>query len=679
MSSLSEQSRIAIIAIVAWTLAVGISYLWNIRVLDNQIVELANAEAESNLKRDLSLRLWSTDHGGIYLRVNKDTKPSPFLAHVPERDIITPDGGMLTLQNPAATLREIKKKHAELYGELARITATQYLNPNNAPDEWEVKALGIVEKSREDYSELTTINGMPYLRRMQPMWMEEGCMGCHAWTGIEIGELRGATDIAIPLNKYQAVTHQQKTVVSGIHSSILLIGLIVIGFITNRSKTRLEERKQTETIVKRSEIKFRTLFDTSADAILMLNEKGFFDCNQAALEMFGLQSQDELRHYRPVDLSPATQACGTDSETLAKHYIDSAMQNGTAHFEWVHKRADSEITFLADIVLTSLMLDGKLVLQATVRDITERRQAEERLSHSEQQLRLSQSYGGIGTWEADFIMNTEVWSEAVTQQLGFPDLAEPTWDDFVATIYPDDREHVLNEIDLHLSEGKALDVEYRIIDPQDKIRWMRSIGKAHFDLAGNPTSMQGTVQEITQQKQAEYDLRIAATAFESQEGMMVTDADRILIRVNKAFTTITGYTKDEAIGNNPRMLSSGRHDAIFYEEMWQEINTTDYWAGEVWNKRKGGEIYPEQLTITAVKNTAGIVTNYVGTLSDITLGKKAEHEIEDLAYYDPLTHLPNRRLMIDRIKHSMAASARSGSEGALLFLDLDHFKDLNDT
>jgi len=552
MNLLSEQSRIAIIAIVAWTLAVGISYLWNIKVLDDQIIELANAEAESNLKRDLSLRLWSTDHGGIYLRVNKDTQPSPFLAHVPQRDIITPDGGMLTLQNPAATLREIKEKHEELYGELARITAIQYLNPNNAPDEWEVKALGIVEKSREDYSELTTINGMPYLRRMQPMWMEEGCMSCHAWTGIEIGELRGATDIAIPLNKYQAVTLQQKRVVSGIHFSILLIGLIVIGFITNRRKTRLEERKQAEAIIKRSETKFRTLFDTSANAILMLNEKGFFDCNQAALEMFGLQSQDELRHYRPVDLSPATQACGTDSETLAKHYIDTALQDGTVHFEWIHKRADSETIFITDIVLTSLTLDGKLILQTTIRDITDR-------------------------------------------------------------------------------------------------------------------------------KKIEHELQVSAIAFESQEGMMVTDADSVIIRVNKAFTSITGYNAEEVIGNKPNILSSGRHEAIFYKEMWEAISATDYWEGEVWNKRKDGGIYPEKLTITAVKDSTAIVTNYVGTITDITLGKQAEQKIEELAYYDPLTHLPNRRLMIDRIKHTMAANARSGNRGALLFLDLDHFKDINDT
>ncbi|MDX2369077.1 MAG: EAL domain-containing protein [Colwellia sp.] len=189
-----------------------------------------------------------------------------------------------------------------------------------------------------------------------------------------------------------------------------------------------------------------------------------------------------------------------------------------------------------------------------------------------------------------------------------------------------------------------------------------------------------SVRDITKIKWALEQLRIAATAFELQEGMMVTDDKAVIIRVNKAFTTITGYNAEDVIGHSPKILSSGRHqDAIVYEEVWQQVNTIGYWAGEIWNKRKNGDIYPENLTISAVTNDEGIVTNYVGMLSDITLRKQAEQEIKDLAYYDPLTDLPNRRLMLDRINHAMAVSARSGKECALLFLDLDNFKTLNDT
>jgi len=186
-------------------------------------------------------------------------------------------------------------------------------------------------------------------------------------------------------------------------------------------------------------------------------------------------------------------------------------------------------------------------------------------------------------------------------------------------------------------------------------------------------------RDISARKLAEQQLRIAATAFESQEGMIVTDADRIILRVNRAFTAITGYTADEAIGQTPKLLNSGRHDAAFYAGLWEGLRQCGVWQGEIWNRRKNGEVYPEWLTITAVTGSDGTVTHYVGTLTDITLRKAAEDEIKHLAFYDPLTRLPNRRLLIDRLQHALGASARSRRGGALLFIDLDNFKTLNDT
>ncbi|MEQ1622808.1 MAG: PAS domain S-box protein [Methylococcales bacterium] len=182
-----------------------------------------------------------------------------------------------------------------------------------------------------------------------------------------------------------------------------------------------------------------------------------------------------------------------------------------------------------------------------------------------------------------------------------------------------------------------------------------------------------------ERKQAEIELRIAATAFESQEGMLVTDINHNILRVNSAFTAITGYTAEDVVGKNPRVLQSGQHDANFFVTMWENINTTGSWQGEIWNQRKNGEVFPEHLTITAVKDQNSIICNYVATLTDITLRKEAVDKIERLAFYDPLTGLPNRRLLQDRLKPALTSSHRSGRQGALLFIDMDNFKTLNDT
>ncbi len=180
-------------------------------------------------------------------------------------------------------------------------------------------------------------------------------------------------------------------------------------------------------------------------------------------------------------------------------------------------------------------------------------------------------------------------------------------------------------------------------------------------------------------KQIEDELRIAAISFESQDAMVVTDANGNILRVNKAFTRLTGYSEQEAIGRTPALLSSGRYDKAFYLRIWATLKEKRYWQGEMWNKRKNGKVHAEWLTISAVTSPDGNVTHYVGSFSEITRSKEVEAEMHRLAYYDPVTHLPNRRLLFDCLEEALAVSTRSGRHGALLFLDLDNFKTLNNT
>ena len=468
-------------------------------------------------------------------------------------------------------------------------------------------------------------------------------------------------------------------------------------------------------------------------------------------------------------------------------------------------------------------------------DITKRKQTELELGKSEERLLLSQSAGGIGTWEYDFTTDQSICSDVVLQELGFPLTADKsTWDDVFAAIYPEDRDKVNSVINLHISEGTKLDVEYRIIDVDGKTRWMRTIGEAVFDVDNKPIKLRGTVQDISARKISDQALRILAETgsdnkhniFElivqqlalsqgtryaliaevdkhnpervntlavwanngfidnfsytlagtpcnnviqqeacfypsniqnlfpddpllvdmhaegylglpltnnqgevmgliavlddkpmtnheqvitimrslssrasieleraeslqklnlssrvfsdTHEGITITDSQKFIIDVNPAFCEITGYSRQDVIGQNPRILSSGKQSPQFYADMWKEINEVGHWQGEVWNRKKTGEIYAELLTISSLSDDDDKITHYVGVFSDITQSKKQQEELSLMAHYDVLTGLPNRALFTDRFHQSIAHSKRTKRQFAVCFIDLDEFKPVND-
>ena len=211
------------------------------------------------------------------------------------------------------------------------------------------------------------------------------------------------------------------------------------------------------------------------------------------------------------------------------------------------------------------------------------------------------------------------------------------------------------------------------------LHWLATTIVPFLDAGGKPSQYIAIRTDITERRKAEEQLRIAAATFETHEAILITDTNANIIRVNQAFQDITGYSSEEVLGKNPRILSSGRQDKAFYAAMWQQLLATGSWTGEMWDKRKSGQVYPKWLTITAVKNEQGETTEYVAIFSDITARKQAEEEIRNLAFYDSLTRLPNRRLLLDRFRLALSVSARSNHYGAVLFLDMDKFKTLNDT
>jgi len=231
---------------------------------------------------------------------------------------------------------------------------------------------------------------------------------------------------------------------------------------------------------------------------------------------------------------------------------------------------------------------------------------------------------------------------------------------------------------LVLQSGQPFEVEEQVLQ-NNGIRTYLSVKIPVRDASGEIYAICGVATDISERKQAEVNLLIAAAAFESQESMMITDAQGNIQRVNHAFTETTGYSADEVVGQTARLLKSGRHNADFYREMWASVHRTGGWQGEIWDRRKNGEVYPKWLTISSVKGDDGSISHYIGSHFDISERKKAEAKIHELAYFDQLTTLPNRTLLTDRLEQAKSASARSKNYGALLFIDLDNFKTLNDT
>lgn len=248
--------------------------------------------------------------------------------------------------------------------------------------------------------------------------------------------------------------------------------------------------------------------------------------------------------------------------------------------------------------------------------------------------------------------------------------------------YHDGRHYPGDECPTH----KAI-LEGRVIHVNDEVFWCKDGSHFHVEYTSTPIIDDGVIngavvvfRDISQRRRDEERLRMTATVFENTtEGIIITDPDTRIISVNEAFSTITGYSTEESLGRKPSMLKSGRHDVHFYEAMWDSINREGQWFGEIWNRRKNGELYPEWLNINVVRDEKGQVSHYVGVFSDITTIKQSELDLEFLAHHDPLTELPNRMLFEDRLSHALQTAHRQQGMVALLFLDLDRFKIINDT
>ncbi len=344
---------------------------------------------------------------------------------------------------------------------------------------------------------------------------------------------------------------------------------------------------------------------------------------------------------------------------------------------------------VSGMLLTAFTSIGLLVLTGYTEFVSsqvdkrtqELRQSNHRLTASEKQFRKLVETQSAIVWRADPVTFKFLFvsSEALSI-LGYPIkqwLSEP--DFWQNHLHSSDRESILKALSKEsATKNRNYDLEYRMIAADGNIVWLRDIATLVVE-SGVITELYGFMIDITKQKHFEEQLRLAANTFESQQGIMITDKDANILRVNKAFSQITGFSPQQVLGKNPRFLKSGRHDQNFYQKYWNQLLTYDKFEGEIWNRRRNGEVYPEWQTVTAVRNDIGEISHFVSVFSDITEKKDAENKIHNMAFYDPLTNLPNRRLLLDRFDQEISIARRHRHYGAVLYLDLDHFKILNDS
>lgn len=548
-------------------------------------IETLARERGSVLFRLVELtRDWNAQHGGVYVRVTENTQPNPYLEH-PKRDLETVDGIRLTMINPAFMTRQIAEIAEAADGVKYHITSLKPIRPANAADPWEAAALAGFEKNTQlDLLELVQTEAGPVHRYMAPLIVKPACLACHARQDYKVGDVRGGISVTMPATKLLSVRSDQRQramLVFGASTLAIALLLHLVAWRSRRYFLQLRKltagqeqliaertlalsaantqlldevavRKRSETGISESEARYRSVIETSQDAIVIVEAPDFtvVFVNERALSMLGL-AQESVLNRRLIDFI---------------HPLDRAMVA-----DRLARRARGEFVSAAS------------------------------------RLRFSRPDGS------------------------------------------------------HVRVG--------------------DVHVARIESAGGRQQWVVSAQDVTDLLENQRALQIAAAVMESAaEGIVVTDGQNRIIQVNPAFTAITGYRPQEVLGKDPSLLSSGRHGPEFFREMWAALAQVGHWEGELWNRRPDATVYVVWLAISMIRDEAvESGGRHVATFIDITQRKEMEERLRHQAQSDPLTDLPNRGLFDDRLQVVLTQAHRYVDEFALLYVDLDHFKPVNDS